>query len=95
MQKTNNSRIEETLTSLNGIKRAEANAYTFDKVMLRLEEQPVPAFALKWNWIIGMLTLIIMNASVAVYSTQTSTSTSEHYYEDLVSEIGDNIEYSY
>lgn len=95
MQKTNNSRIEETLTSLNGIKRAEANAYTFDKVMLRLEEQPAPAFAIKWNWITGMLMLIIMNTGVAVYSTQTSTSTSERYYEDLGSEMGYNIEYCY
>ena len=98
MQKGNEHKIDEALNSLNGIKRAEANAYTFEKVMMKLSHDRVPVIGIRWGWVTVMTMLIVVNTGVVVYSTQSTTANTngkERYYEDLGIEMGYNNGYDY
>lgn len=98
MQKPNEHKIEDTLKSLNGIKRAEANAYTFEKVMARLHEEKLPVIGIRWTWVAAMLMVIMVNTSVVFYSTRTGTSNAtnkETYYNELGNEMGYTNGYNY
>jgi hypothetical protein len=99
MQKGNEHKIEETLNSLSGIKGAEANAYTFDKVMTRLKEEHGPAIGIRWSWVTAMIMVIVVNTGVAFYGTRSTTKNNtnpnETNYKALGMEMGYTNTYSY
>ena len=73
---TQEDKIEETLNSLSGMKRAEANPFLYDKVMHRMAQagtQPSrPFFSLQWQ-LAGLFLLLALNA-YTFFSYRTSAS---------------------
>lgn len=58
----NNNRIEETLNSLNQLKRIEADPYLFEKIKLKLEKNDQP-FS-RWHkisWGLSFMIIIALN----------------------------------
>jgi len=90
------NRIEEALGSLKGIRQAEANVYTFDNVMLKLQNERVPHVSISRGWIAGMVLVVAINTGVALYSIKNNGIViKENYYKELESEMGYTNDYNY
>jgi len=77
----NNSEIEKTLNSLDGLRKAEPGAFFYEKVMMKLEgrEAKVVAFspALAWKAAACFGALIVLNVFVWMRSNEPVNTRSE------------------
>ena len=68
--------IEEVLSSLKGIERAEANPFLYEKVMLRLKKnEPVTNSDMSVKIVFATIALLIAVNAFTIYKTQTNSST--------------------
>jgi hypothetical protein len=70
--------IDETLDSLNGVRRAEADPFLYEKIMNRMQQQPAQkaggSFAFRWQTaVLGLL--LLLNAYTAFNTKPTTGKT--------------------
>lgn len=97
MKTNNENKVTKTLNSLEGISRAEANPYLFEKIKLRLNEnREVVTGGIKWSAVITCAVVLCMNiGSVYFYFEKNNAAKEETVYKNLGSEMGYNQSYNY
>ena len=85
--------IDQTMQSIEGIKRAGVNPYVFNKIMSRLNEKEEPSiFAFKgFKLAFAMVTLFIIVNLVTIFLIQKDSTQSVYTREQMI----DNITYEY
>ncbi|HEY5535746.1 MAG TPA: hypothetical protein VIL99_12545 [Ignavibacteria bacterium] len=85
--------IDQTIQSIEGIKRAGVNPYVFNKIMSRLNEKEEPSiFAFKgFKLAFAMVTLFIIVNLVTIFLIQKDSTQSVYTREQMI----DNITYEY
>jgi hypothetical protein len=106
MKNNNENRIDETLNSIIGISRAEANPFLFEKISARMNHsdgkfkmegpQKTISARVKWSWISVCLMVLCINcSSVYYYFQKGEVQAKETAYESIGNEMGLGQNYNY
>lgn len=95
--RTQKDKMEETLNSLSGMTRAEANPFLYDNVMHRMREpgkqKSRPLFSLKWH-LAGLFLLLALN-TYTFFSYKTSSGSEAPIQTFATEYFGKNDNYNY
>ena len=76
-------KIEETIQSIDGIKRAEANPFLYTRVMEKLNSAPAASFIKKWVlWPVSAAIVLMIVVNVRVLTRVDNSALSDNIPED-------------
>lgn len=92
--------VNEILQSAEGMKRAEANPFLYEKLMYRMQQkhtvQDIPARVLLPKWILaGVLILVLNGAALVKEINRDRVMNIPEPYTGMLSELGNQTTYNY